>query len=816
MASPYIEFHIDFDEDKILESDEEVSGDIASLILTRGKDVMSNRAPAATLNLNMRDNSHKYTPINSSSPLHPFQLPGPDCRLRMAYPYDSFTDTNSTALNGRALPKADFQTRNESEWNAWVADSSYVIESNHLEMTNATGTQTAVLDFETPNARIGADIKLDTHSSFPFQQSLFVFRWEDNNNYCMIYVNFISSTEWGIRVGKIDGGSFTHFTSDVSYDLADGTVWDQGDVARVEASFIDEEVFVWINDYAVAEYSGANFQLDKTKHGIGGPYFSTTAVSGTAGSRVVQWDNFGGWVTMFSGRTDTVEPRPGDDPSANISAWDDFERLNRHPVFSTAEPTKTAKALIDIVLEAGGVPADRPLLNGGTPVTDLLTIADTGQTLLTGFAKAMGATALEDLYQIADDDVGFVWIDGRGTYRYEASNHRDTAPHDTHHATWEAVSSNPNNPYISRDPRPRWLDGKDIVENEIYYKFSRAAKAIAATVWLLEQDDNPNFQAAPATTLSTWLMVELVALDKGNTIGKILNPVPTTDFTIFENANSTGVNYLTPMATNSGTVTMVDTPGTTVWIDDAGAPFGGTTTIGAGSFSDENRLIVVKDAGGNTAVGFCVNTDVDGDDTKRNITDWPENYKGVSYPGSPGWLRKDADFSIADTPLTFNTYLSAAYVVDGFEGETAIVRYLTTDTFEDSNFLTAAQLKADQTVESNPTAARAEDATSQAKFGRRRVDHQTRYIDTWAIALGRAKARLALRKDERERFIVNLHNSSKANLMEILYRDVSDRIRINYSDMGMTNRNYWIESYVLSLSDAGKRIAMEFTLSKVV
>ena len=91
MPSPYIEYHIDFDEDKVMESGEEVSGDINTLILTRGKDITSNRAPASTLALNMRDNAHTYTPINTASPLYPFQLPGPKCRLRMAYPYDSFT-----------------------------------------------------------------------------------------------------------------------------------------------------------------------------------------------------------------------------------------------------------------------------------------------------------------------------------------------------------------------------------------------------------------------------------------------------------------------------------------------------------------------------------------------------------------------------------------------------------------------------------------------------------------------------------------------------------------------------------------------------
>lgn len=819
MPSPYIEYHIDFDEDNVLESGEEVSGDVNSLILTRGKDIRANRAPAATLAVNMRDNSHKYTPINTASPLYPFQLPGPRCRLRMAYPYDSFTDDNSTALNGRALPKADDQTKNEGGWDAWVADSEFVIESNHVELTATADHLLATLDFGTPNVRLGADIKMDTHTSYPWYQPLFVFRKQDDTNYNFIYVHAASAATHHVGFGKVTAGSFASYTPQLLSTNLNTTIWDKGETARVEAQIIDDEVIVWVNDFVVAHTEVATSFPTETEHGIGGYQFTSTAVSGTAGSRVVQWDNFGGWNTMFTGRTDQVDPKPGDDPSADISAWDDFERLNRHPVFRTVEGTKTAKQLVEEVIDACNVLNEQVLPDASTnPSLINVLIADDGETLLADFAKAMSSNGLEELYQIQDDDVGFVWIDGRATYRYEATDHRDSAPHDTHHATWEADSSDSTKPYISRDPRPRWQDGKDIVENEIYYKFARAAKAVGATVWLLEVDDNPDFQVAPATTLSTWMLVEIVALDSGNAIGKLRNPIPTTDYTIFENADGTGVDYLTPLASETGTVSIAEAP-SLLQLDDTGQNFGGSTTVGAGSYNKSGQIITVRDNSGYTAVGYAraiSASNPDGDGTRVNITDWPEDPEGAGFPGTPGWIRADADFDRTDTPLTYDTMLSGAYIVDGFEGETAVIRYLTTDTFEDSNFVTSAQLKADQTVESNPTAARANDATSQTSFGRRRVDHQTKYIDTWAIAKGRADARLAARKDERERFIVNIHNATKANLMEILYRDVSDRIRINYSGMGMTNRNYWIESYVLSLSDAGKRIAMEFTLSKVV
>lgn len=822
MPSPYVEYHIDFDEDKVLESAEEVSTDMKALLLTRGKDLQANRAPASTLTTTMHNHDGKYTPINSSSPLYPFQLPGPDVRLRLAYPYDSFTDDDSTALNARALPKADEQSAVEGGWDAWVADSEFVIESGHVELTDSTGNDlTAVLDFGIANVRLGADIKLDSHASYPFTQGLFVFRYQDADNYNCLEVVFATADIYFLTVAKVTAGVRTvPYGVTLAGPLGAGAAWDQGDSARVEMQINDEEVIVWVNDYVQGIFTDVDGFLTETHHGIGGYEFSTTADDGSAGSRAVQWDNFGGWNTMFSGRTDTVEPIPGTDAIANIAAFDDFERLNRHPVFRTTDDQETAKSLIQIVLDATDVAGDRPLLNGELPSSITFLIADFGETLVRDFAKAMGLTGLGELYQIQDDDVGFIWLDGRGTYRYEATDHRDSAPHDTVMATWDDESGG-SLPSIAMDPKPRWYDGKDVVENEVFYRFNRASLSLGATVWILEVDDNPDFlDAPPASTLSGWKLIEITALSDGDTLGNIRNPIPGSGYTIDENADGTGVDYLTPLASESGTVSMTATgsPGayTVLQIDDTGAPFSGSASVGAGSFSKDNRLITVRDASGNTAVGFCVFTDVDGDDTRRNITDWPEDYKNAGAWGSPGWLKADDNFDETDTPLTFDTMLSAAYLVDGFEGETAVIRYLTTETFEASNFLSSALLVADAVQGSNPTAARASDPTSQAVFGRRRVDHTTKYIDRWAIAQGRADARLALRKDERERFQVTIKNLSKLNLMEILYRDVSDRVAVNLAEMGMTARNYWIESYILNLSEGGKNLSMTFTLSKVV
>lgn len=807
LPAPYIELHIDFNEDgDFTDSGEEVSADLKTFILSRGKDPLSGRAPAASLSFALENDTHKYTPTNTSSSLYPFQLPGPECRLRLAYPYDSFTDDDGTSLNGRSVPQADNQSQADSDFDAYTADSQFEIRSNHLEITSGGGQRIAVTDFGTPNVRLGADIiREDGTISYPYKQSLFTFRYQDSSNYNEIYLSAASPiAPLLVGAGKVVAGTPTAYSSTQINAVGTGT-WNQGDSARVEVEITDEQVIVWVNDQVASIFTGVDGFPTATEHGIGGANLSTNAASGTAGSRVVQWDNFGGWNTAFRGRVDSVEPHPGVSRQAQLIAFDDFERINRHPTLRSTSPPATFKELVEEVLDSTDASADRGY------GTNAILIADTGQTLNADFEKTMGRNGLVELYQIQDDEAGFIWIDGRGTYRAEANDHRDSAPHDTHLATWEADSSTATSPYFVLEPQPRWHDGKDIVENEIYYRYYRATKSVGATVWNLEVDDNPDLYNAAQYPSSAFRHVQLVAIDESNALSNLKQPVPGTDYTIFENADGTGVNFLTPLASETGTVSMVANTS----LDDTGQNFGNSTTVGVGSFKRSGRHIVIQDNSGNVAIAYAVDTaaqDPDGDGTRVNLTDFPLS----ASPGTAGYIASDAGFDETDTPLTYDTLLNVGYVVAGFEGETAVIRYFGTRTSEGSLYITSALLKADQNIESNPTAARAEDATSQSTFGRRRVDYQTKYIDTWDVAQSSAAARLAQRKDERERFIPTIRNATKANLMEIIYRDVSDRVRVNYSDMGLSNRNYWIENYIWTVTNGGKLIDSQYTLVKVV
>lgn len=829
MPTPFIDAHIDFDENWAFEDDEEIASDIQSAILTRGKDLQANRAPAATFTFAVKNSDHKYSPTNTASPLFPFQLPGPDVRLRMAYPYDALSGSAGVDLNGRNMPMAADQSQDDPDFGAWAGDSQFEHRSTHVECTTE-GSFECVVDFGEANVRFGCEIYRDgsvTHSTF---QSILNFRYTDTDNHNEIVLIDIGSGLLIIGASKTVAGVTTiiasGFTAAVTEDL-----WPEGTWAHVEAQIIEEELIVWVNDYLVLTVPSCTNQQTATKFGIGGDIISAGMVAGGAGTRNMRWRKFGGWNTMFKGRTDSVEPLPGDDPIANIQAFDDFERLHHMPVFtSTKAGTSIDESSDDIflrILAAADVARGRKLPDGGAfGGLGGFYLAGAGATINTLYDRAIGGSALEALYQLQDDEgAGFVWVDGRGTIRFEPSDHRDNEPHNTYHATWETDSDDPGKPYIARDPKPRWHDGKDVIENEIFYRYNRASKSVGATVWNLQSGDDPDFDAS-GRTLGAYTVVDIIALDSSDQdLSNVKMPIPVTDFTIDENADGTGADWLSGAGNvEVGTVSM--NSGLTQ-LDDTGQDFTGSwTPPGAtASASRDTNIVSIKDASNNMLVAFILPTstpthgDPDGDGTRVTLTDWPEDYDEVGAFGTHGYIAKDAGFDETDTPLTYDIMYSAGYLIDGgVEGELSLIRYLTrgTGTPENSAFLTSAQLKADRTAGSNPLGGRALDSASVEAFGRRRVDHQTKFIDEWDVAIGRAEDRLARRKGERERFVVTMKNSTKKNLQEMLYRDVSDRVRLNYADMGISNRNYWIENYIVNISNGGKLIETTFTLSKVV
>ena len=87
-AIPYYEVYINFNRDRDYnDAEEDVTKDVRQFNIVRGVQLDNNRqVPAATLDFMVDNRSHKYTPTKDTSPLYPNILPGPNVKLRIAYP----------------------------------------------------------------------------------------------------------------------------------------------------------------------------------------------------------------------------------------------------------------------------------------------------------------------------------------------------------------------------------------------------------------------------------------------------------------------------------------------------------------------------------------------------------------------------------------------------------------------------------------------------------------------------------------------------------------------------------------------------------
>ncbi len=108
----------------------------------------------------------------------------------------------------------------------------------------------------------------------------------------------------------------------------------------------------------------------------------------------------------------------------------------------------------------------------------------------------------------------------------------------------------------------------------------------------------------------------------------------------------------------------------------------------------------------------------------------------------------------------------------------------------------------------------AEDATSKTTYGERLKTIEAR----WTREVDVAQATLNNRRDRRKdpKTVLNLvvPNGSKRNMMLILQRGFSDRVKVSYSAMGI-DQDFFIEGHKISVSDGWTLVTRELLLDGV-
>lgn len=811
--APYTDVWIDVNQNGVFESGGDISSDVRYISIDRGVDPRQRRASAAALRLEVNNFDHAYSPSNPSSSF----APGQPIRVRSGFPADDFTEASQVALDGHTPTLAG-----GTELGNWSASSGMEIKLDSTATTfddvgiTSTGTKIATLDYGEANVRVAAEIGRPSLNSsggaltYPYKQPLFCLRYVDSSNFTYVYLRAVNaSTALLLCIADVVSGTDTEIESVTLEDNITGsTYWEPletaGKFAQVEAYITGDvcQVAIFESGAFAHEFTGLT-RASGTRHGIGGAGFTTgtEASVGTSGAGAL-WTSYG-LLTQFYGRIDAIDPQTAhEDKVSFIRAFDEFERLSKFTLFSgSPTPPVTAGDIVSRIVT-------RSEFTRGSIVDDGTTLTPAAASSTQDTIKVMGDDALAELHQVQDDEVGLAYIGRTGVLHFEAADHREINDHDSVISTW--LDTSDQTKYWL--PPFTWDDGKEGVENEIFIEYYRSSKVSSQTVWELQPGDDPEFDFTNRKHPddSSLGVIDLVTIGDSDGVADPKIPVPYTDYTIDENANETGQDWLTAVASNQGTVTMVNGAGGVYTLDDTGQDFTGSTSIAGVSFGKTGSYIVIKDASGNIAIAKT-SGDPDGDGTKTNLIKTPES-------SGAGLIAVDADFSASNTPLTYQCHVTVGYPLVGYEGNFQFLRFIAQDTIALTSaptaHVTVAKLVGDRITNSDPSAARAGDTTSQSTYGLRRVQHVAKHIADWSTAMGRAEKRLELRKDARERVTVKMQNSTKENLYELLFREVSDRIRIRYDDMSI-DRDHFIERYLIEIVP-GDQVVAEWELTRVV
>ncbi|MCH7624969.1 MAG: hypothetical protein IIC83_03500 [Chloroflexi bacterium] len=437
---------IDWNDDgDFSDSDEDVTADVFGLTLEQFRDLSNEHIEAARLEMELRNDDHKYSPPNGNSPLSGNLKPGRKVWARAAYPFDSFTDASGVQLPNHALDydAAFAWTKNRRDFDIVSAGTGAETDS-----VQGNGRCIVTVDFGDPDASFGCDFTRGTDVT---DHGGLSFRYVDNANYM-----FVRITGTAIEVKKMDGGI-------VSPVGSGSFTWAVSTTKFLQVVLHGSSIRIFIDAQEVVDAS-TSFNIGATRHGL---YCDDEADH--------VWDNFGGWVSLFYGAIDSIHPRPSKDRQyCYVRALDEMERLTSVTLHSQAqaEIPQTTDEILGDILSYSAVDDDRRQLDSGIQVIPEL------------WSPPMwGVQATDEIHKLQDEEDGFIYVDGHGYWRMEGRSHRTSAPHTSSKATIKEVNDG-TNAYFSDLV---WDDGVSNVENVVYMRMRDATNQGLKTTWTLSE-----------------------------------------------------------------------------------------------------------------------------------------------------------------------------------------------------------------------------------------------------------------------------------------------------------------------------------------
>ena len=429
---------------------EDVTGDTLGLTLEHFRDLASGHVEAARLELELRNDDHKYSPPNARSPLSGQLKPGRRVWLRAAYPYDALADAP-----GARLSRHDPDFDPSFSWSEGARGFQIgPTGTGARTAAGGAGRRVATMDFGEPDVSFGCRL---TRGADAASHGGLCFRYSDATSYMYVRV-----TGGAVEVRKVESGSDSLVASAAH-------VWPAAASRLLQVVPHGDSVRVFVDDAEVLE-AASSFNAASARHGL---YCDDDADH--------SWSDFGGWVSLFHGAVDLVRPRPR--PGAEycyLRALDEMERLTSVTLYThaTSQLPQSSDDILDDILDYADVsPARRRLDAGATLVPD------------TWSPSIWNVRALDEVHRLQDEEDGLVYVDGHGYWRLEARGHRAAGPHTAPLATL-GDDGDGGGAYFSD---LAWDDGAGNIENIVFMRIRDARNEGEQTAWTLTE--TPRFAA---------------------------------------------------------------------------------------------------------------------------------------------------------------------------------------------------------------------------------------------------------------------------------------------------------------------------------
>ena len=481
----------------------DVSGDVLGLRWEWGRRGLPvpEFAPAAELELTLRNHDNRYTPGNTGGPLGANVQPGRAVWLRASRVHDDFATANGAS--------ADLDERTTADGAKWevlaVAGNGFTASAGAAKGQGGgwpPSDAVALLDTGDPLATLTSHYRRGSNGLGGFALRCLA----RNDCLRLRFANDATILE------RVSGSTTARLADGAALDVG---AWYDLEIEQTAGSVRVYAIKIGSVNAKRREILAATGITDAPQSGRHGLWH---------GFRNAQdrWGEFGVGRSLFSGHVTAIDP-DHDAGACRVTATDVMQQL---------EAVLLHRALAGGLMRSGNVAAAILGWAGLVPGDYAL---DDGRTLLTGGPRSVwDVSAGRALRRLQREEHGFIYADGLGRVRLEAASRRAGVRGHANPKSLARFSISDTaagtGPYATALRRD---DGADGVEDAVTFRYRRSSDAGRQRVWTLSE-------ALEIPAGDEQLL--LAAPDAWDVIDDIVAPVAGTDYTATDDAAGSGTD----------------------------------------------------------------------------------------------------------------------------------------------------------------------------------------------------------------------------------------------------------------------------------